>query len=210
MTAPSAIHSTSETRPPTRASWRLTTSVSHLARCEAHGLVDPRVVVKVGPRHPLSFGSVYEPARVARRIACPALARREVSWRRSAETQIRRLAQPTASPGSPGVRATGPRPCLAAVAGVVDVLAGDPIRRDLQAHRATARVRSSHPHRRPSRFRSGEREKARHQPAGAGSRLLRSSISAVLLRVARVPALSRSQKSSSITTSSTGAAASPG
>ena len=55
------------------------------------------------------------------------------------------LAQPTASPATPGVRATGPRPCLAAVAGVVDVLAGDPIRRDLQALRATARVAEQPP-----------------------------------------------------------------
>ena len=39
----------------------------------------------------------------------------------------------------------GRRPCFGAVAGVVDVLAGDPIRRDLQAHRATARVAEQPP-----------------------------------------------------------------
>ena len=39
----------------------------------------------------------------------------------------------------------GRRPCFGAVAGVVDVLAGDPIRRDLQAHWATARVAEQPP-----------------------------------------------------------------
>ena len=53
-----------------------TTSVPHLASCEARGLVDPPVVVTVGPKHPLFLGGVYEPPRAARRIAGPAFARR--------------------------------------------------------------------------------------------------------------------------------------
>ena len=39
----------------------------------------------------------------------------------------------------------GRRPCFGAAAGVVDALAGGPIRRDLQAHRATARVAEQPP-----------------------------------------------------------------
>jgi hypothetical protein len=36
------------------------------ASCETGGVVDPPVVVMVGPKHPLSFGGVYEQPRAAR------------------------------------------------------------------------------------------------------------------------------------------------
>ena len=41
------------------------------ASCEVRGLVDPPVVVTIGPKHPLVFCGVYEPPRAARRIARP-------------------------------------------------------------------------------------------------------------------------------------------
>jgi len=40
--------------------------VSLVASCETGGVVDPPVVVMVGPKHPLSFGGVYEQPRAAR------------------------------------------------------------------------------------------------------------------------------------------------
>ena len=56
------------------------------ASCETAGVVDPPVVVTVGPKHPLSFGGVYEQPRAARWSPTgPAFARREVSRPISAE-----------------------------------------------------------------------------------------------------------------------------
>jgi hypothetical protein len=55
------------------------------------------------------------------------------------------LSQLTASSATPASRATGPRPCCAAVAGVADVHAAGLIRRDVQAHLAVARVAEQSP-----------------------------------------------------------------
>ena len=55
------------------------------------------------------------------------------------------LSQLTASSATPASRATGPRPCCAAVAGVADVHAAGLIRRDVQAHLAVARVAERSP-----------------------------------------------------------------
>jgi hypothetical protein len=57
-----------------------------IASSEARGVADRPVVRTVGPKHPLSFGGVYEQRRAAREVRSPAFARREVSRRRSAET----------------------------------------------------------------------------------------------------------------------------
>jgi hypothetical protein len=50
-------------------------------------VVDPSADRTVGTEDPLSVGGVYARRRVARRIAGPAIARREVAWPRLAETR---------------------------------------------------------------------------------------------------------------------------
>lgn len=57
--------------------------------------------------------------------------------------------------GQPGVASDGPHPCLAAVVGVADVLAGGPIHLTCKRTWLSLARRSSHPRRRPLRFRSG-------------------------------------------------------
>ena len=52
-----------------------------IASCEASGLVEPRVVVTVDPKHALFFDGVYEPPRAAPQIAGPVHAARGSSSR---------------------------------------------------------------------------------------------------------------------------------
>ena len=54
-----------------QGSTRRRVSALLLATSEARGLVDPPLVVTVGPKHPLFFGGVYEPRVPARGIAAP-------------------------------------------------------------------------------------------------------------------------------------------
>ena len=73
--------------------------------------VAPPVVVTVGPKHPLTFGGVYEQPRAARWIHGPAFARREVSWPTSAETWDSPAARPAARSAGQSPQPMSPESC---------------------------------------------------------------------------------------------------
>jgi hypothetical protein len=149
--------------------YRVLTGGLIFASCEARGPIDSPVAVTVGPKHPLFLGGVYEPLRAGRWIAGPALALREVSWSRSAQTRDSPGARPAATSARSSAWPTTRRPASSREQGGVSLR--------LASLRALLRQLSREESHAPSFARigrlSGRRELVRHSDA-AGVRACRA------------------------------------
>ena len=144
-------------------------------------------------RLPLSAGSSsYNPAK-----GCPSLEERRAGRPERRSTCSSPISGSAASSTVGRSGPIGRRPCFGAVAGVVDVIAGDPIRRDLQAHRATARVAeqppASTPVSLPERTTSGS---TRARSSTSRADCPKSSLAAVTSRLRRTSGTLEEQQSS--------------